>query len=204
MRALLVVDLQVDFLPNGALAVQDGDVIIPSINAIQDQFDLVVATQDWHPFDHQSFASQHENQQVYDMIELEGIPQVLWPDHCVQGTAGATFSEAWDSKPVAAVFRKGMNKQVDSYSGFYDNNTLNSTGLLGFLQDKKVTEVYVCGLAAEYCVFYTAMDARNAGFQTYFLAFATKPISEEGLAQAKVKLNENGIVIINEMEEVKR
>lgn len=204
MRALLVVDLQVDFLPNGALAVQEGNLIIPVINAIQDRFDLIVATQDWHPADHQSFASQHKGKQLYETIELEGISQVLWPDHCIQGTAGAAFSEAWDSKPIAAVFRKGMNKQVDSYSGFYDNNKLNSTGLLGFLKDKKVTEVYVCGLAAEYCVFYTAMDARKAGFKTYFLDFATKPISAEGLEQAKVKLKENGIVILHRREEVER
>jgi len=204
MRALLVVDLQVDFLPNGALAVQEGDLIIPAINAIQDYFDLVVATQDWHPSDHQSFASQHKGKQPYEMVELGGIPQVLWPDHCVQGTAGAAFSEAWDSKPVAAIFRKGMNKQIDSYSGFYDNNKMDSTGLLGFLKNKKVTEVYVCGLAAEYCVFYTAMDARNAGFKTYFLNFATKPISAKGLEQAIATLHANGVVIINESEEVKQ
>lgn len=203
MKALLVVDLQVDFLPNGALAVKEGDVIIPYINAIQDRFDLIVATQDWHPLDHQSFASQHLNQHVYDVVELHGIPQVLWPDHCVQGTEGAAFSQAWKSNSVAAVFRKGMNKQVDSYSGFYDNNKIDSTGLLGFLKDKQVTEVYVCGLAAEFCVFYTAMDAKNAGFETYFLDFATKPITMEGLQQAKAKLIENNVVIVNESEELK-
>lgn len=203
MKALLVVDLQVDFLPNGALAVKEGDVIIPYINAIQDRFDLIIATQDWHPLDHQSFASQHPNQHVYDVVELHGIPQVLWPDHCVQGTEGAAFSQAWKSNSVAAVFRKGMNKQVDSYSGFYDNNKIDSTGLLGFLKDKQVTEVYVCGLAAEFCVFYTAMDAKNAGFKTYFLDFATKPITMEGLKQAKAKLIENNVVIVNESEELK-
>lgn len=202
MRALLVVDLQLDFLPNGALAVKEGDLIIPRINAIQERFELIVATQDWHPLDHQSFASQHPNQQVYDLIELQGIPQVLWPDHCVQGTVGASFSEAWNSNLVAAVFRKGMNKQVDSYSGFYDNNKIDSTGLYGFLNDKGVTEVYVCGLAAEFCVFYTAMDAKKAGFKTYFLDFATKPISAEGLQQAKAMLIENEITIVNTSEEL--
>ncbi|MDM1045832.1 bifunctional nicotinamidase/pyrazinamidase [Myroides sp. 1354] len=202
MRALLVVDLQLDFLPNGALAVYEGDLIIPRINAIQERFELIVATQDWHPLDHQSFASQHSNQQVYDLIELQGIPQVLWPDHCVQGTVGASFSEAWNSNSVAAVFRKGMNKQVDSYSGFYDNNKIDSTGLYGFLNDKGVTEVYVCGLAAEFCVFYTAMDAKKAGFKTYFLDFATKPISAEGLQQAKAMLIENEITIVNTSEEL--
>ncbi|WP_158963008.1 bifunctional nicotinamidase/pyrazinamidase [Myroides fluvii] len=203
MKALLVVDLQLDFLPDGALAVKEGDLIIPSINAIQNRFDLVVATQDWHPLDHQSFASQHPNQQQFDVVTLHGIPQVLWPDHCVQGTVGATFSEAWDSTVVSAVFRKGMNKQIDSYSGFYDNNKMDSTGLLGFLKDKKVTEVYVCGLAAEYCVFYTAMDAKKAGFDTFFLDFATKPISKENLQQAKKTLIENEIVIVNTSEELK-
>ncbi|MBB1139870.1 bifunctional nicotinamidase/pyrazinamidase [Myroides sp. WP-1] len=202
MKALLVVDLQYDFLPNGALAVQDGDLIIPRINAIQDQFDLIVATQDWHPLDHQSFASQHPDQHVYDVVDLQGQPQILWPNHCVQGTPGAEFSKAWNSTKVAAIFRKGMNKQIDSYSGFYDNNKINSTGLLGYLNDKKVTEVYICGLAAEFCVFYTAMDAKKAGFKTYFLDFATKPIAIEGIEKAKEKMIEHGIVIVAKSEEL--
>ncbi|MGG5578374.1 bifunctional nicotinamidase/pyrazinamidase [Myroides sp. C15-4] len=202
MKALLVVDLQVDFLPHGALAVQDGDLIIPVINAIQDRFDLIVATQDWHPLDHQSFASQHQGKNQYDVIELQGIPQVLWPDHCVQGTAGAAFSNAWNSTQVAAIFRKGMNKHIDSYSGFYDNNKVNTTGLLGYLKDKQVTEVYVCGLAAEFCVFYTARDAKEAGFKTYFLDFATKPISQAGLEQAKVELLKQEITVVSQVEEL--
>lgn len=202
MKALLVVDLQVDFLPQGALAVQEGDSIIHLINTIQDRFDLIVATQDWHPLDHQSFASQHQGKNQYDVIELQGQPQVLWPDHCVQGTAGAAFSSAWDSTKVAAIFRKGMNKQIDSYSGFYDNNKVDATGLLGYLKDKQVTEVYVCGLAAEFCVFYTARDAKKAGFKTYFLDFATKPIALAGLEQAKKEMLQQGIEVVSQVEEL--
>jgi len=202
MKALLVVDLQVDFLPGGALAVKEGDVIIPIINSIQTNFDLVVATQDWHPLEHKSFASQHPEHNVYDVIDLVGQPQVLWPNHCVQGTAGAAFSAGWNSVNVAAIFRKGMNEQVDSYSGFYDNNKIDSTGLLGFLKEKKVTEVYVCGLAAEFCVFYTSMDAKQAGFKTFFLDFATKPITEKGLEEAKEILKKEDIVVLSRREDL--
>ncbi|MDM1514750.1 isochorismatase family protein, partial [Myroides odoratimimus] len=138
MKALLVVDLQYDFLPGGSLAVKDGDKIIPVINTIQKQFDLIIATQDWHPNNHKSFASQHPDNKLFDVINLNGIPQVLWPDHCVQGTKGAEFTAEWDTTKVAAIFSKGMNVEVDSYSGFYDNDHQYSTGLLGFLKDKEV------------------------------------------------------------------
>lgn len=202
MKALLVVDLQYDFLPSGNLAVAHGDEIIPIINRIQNQFDLVIATQDWHPANHKSFATQHPNQNVFDLIDLNGIPQVLWPDHCVQGSKGAEFTSEWNSNKVAAVFRKGMNVEVDSYSGFYDNDQKNSTGLLGYLKDKDVTEVYVCGLAAEFCVYFSAKDANQAGIKTYFLDFATKPISAEGLLHAKKEMMEQGITILNMETEV--
>lgn len=202
MRALLVVDLQYDFLPGGALAVQNGDVIIPIINEIQPNFDLIIATQDWHPLNHQSFASQHVHKKVYDVIELNGISQVLWPDHCIQGTAGAEFSKAWTNTAVAAVFRKGMEEEIDSYSGFYDNNKINTTGLLGYLRDKGVSEVYVCGLAAEFCVYYTAVDAKKAGFKTYFLDFATRPITKEGLEDAKEKMLQKDIIVLTQKEDL--
>ncbi|WP_121967481.1 bifunctional nicotinamidase/pyrazinamidase [Myroides sp. N17-2] len=202
MRALLVVDLQYDFLPGGNLAVAHGDEIIPIINRIQNQFDLVIATQDWHPANHKSFATQHPNHNVFDLIDLNGISQVLWPDHCVQGSKGAEFTSEWNSNKVAAVFRKGMNVEVDSYSGFYDNDQKNSTGLLGYLKDKDVTEVYVCGLAAEFCVYFSAKDANQAGIKTYFLDFATKPISAEGLLHAKKEMIEQGITILNKETEV--
>lgn len=197
MKALLVVDLQYDFLPGGSLAVKDGDKIIPIINTIQDQFDLIIATQDWHPSNHKSFASQHPDNDLFDLINLSGIPQVLWPDHCVQGTKGAEFTAEWDTTKVATIFRKGMNVEVDSYSGFYDNDHQYSTGLLGFLKDKRVTELYVCGLAAEFCVYFSAKDAQEAGIKTFFLNFATKPITEDGLSQAIKEMESLGITILN-------
>lgn len=197
MKALLVVDLQYDFLPGGSLAVKDGDKIIPIINTIQDQFDLIIATQDWHPSNHKSFASQHPDNDLFDLINLNGIPQVLWPDHCVQGTKGAEFTAEWDTTKVATIFRKGMNVEVDSYSGFYDNDHQYSTGLLGFLKDKQVTELYVCGLAAEFCVYFSAKDAQEAGIKTFFLNFATKPITEDGLSQAIKEMESLGITILN-------
>lgn len=202
MKALLVVDLQYDFLPGGSLAVAQGDEIIPIINRIQKDFDLVIATQDWHPANHKSFASQHRDKKLFDLIELNGIPQVLWPDHCMQGSRGATFTEEWESNNVAAIFRKGMNVEVDSYSGFYDNDHQNSTGLLGFLKDKNVTELYVCGLAAEFCVYFSAKDSQEAGIKTFFLDFATKPITKEGLDKIKLEMSKLGIVIVVNEEEL--
>lgn len=202
MKALLVVDLQYDFLPGGSLAVADGDKIIDVINDIQPNFDLIVATQDWHPANHKSFAIQHPTHQLFDVIDLNGIPQVLWPEHCVQGTKGAEFTSAWDNNKVAAIFRKGMNVEVDSYSGFYDNNKLSNTGLLGYLKDKNISELYICGLAAEFCVYFTAKDAKEAGIDTYFLDFATKPITAEGLVQAKATMQELGINIIEDKKDL--
>ncbi|MEC4114163.1 bifunctional nicotinamidase/pyrazinamidase [Myroides pelagicus] len=196
MKALIVVDLQDDFLPGGSLAVVKGDEIVPVINRLQEKFDLVVATQDWHPANHKSFASQHPTRQVFEVIDLNGLQQVLWPDHCVQGTTGAGFTSAWDSRKVAAIFRKGMQIGVDSYSGFYDNDKQISTGLLGYLRERGVTAVYVCGLAAEFCVYYTSKDAAVAGLDTYFLDFATRPISAEGLVSAKGDLSALGVHII--------
>ncbi len=202
MKALLVVDLQYDFLPGGSLAVADGDKIIDVINSIQPNFDLIIATQDWHPHNHKSFASQHINHKLFDIIELNGVSQVLWPNHCVQGTKGSEFSSDWNSNGVAAVFRKGMNVEVDSYSGFYDNSKSCNTGLLGYLKDRNVTELYICGLAAEFCVYFTAKDAKEAGFETYFLDFATKPITTEGLVQAKIEMQKLGINIIEDKNEL--
>lgn len=200
MKALIVVDLQNDFLEGGALAVQDSAKIIPIINEIQPYFDLVVATQDWHPQDHQSFVSQHPDKEIYEEINLNGLKQVLWPDHCVQGTYGADFSTAWNSNPVEAVFRKGMDKTIDSYSGFFDNGHRKDTGLVAYLRGRGITEVYIAGLAADYCVYYSAMDAVAAGFRTFFLNFATQAISQQGLEDAKAVMINNGIQLLNEKE----
>lgn len=185
MKALVVVDVQNDFLPGGSLAVADGDVIIPVINKIMPDYDLVVATQDWHPAGHKSFASAHEGKAPFEDILLNGLPQRLWPDHCVQGTLGAAFSTALDTNHIAAVFRKGMNPDVDSYSGFYDNGRLHAIGLSGYLKEHGISEVHLCGLAADFCVFFTAMDSLAEGFQTFIVQEATKAIDQQGYEDKK-------------------
>jgi len=165
-RTLILVDIQNDFLPGGALAVPDGDLVVPVANRIMDKFDLVVATQDWHPAGHGSFASQHDGKNIGDMIELNGIPQVLWPDHCVQDTPGAEFSAALNLKGIMHVVRKGMDRGIDSYSGFFDNDHKNGTGLGDYLLQQEVEDLYIMGLATDYCVKFTALDARQLGFTT--------------------------------------
>ncbi len=159
--ALILVDLQHDFMPGGALAVAHANEVIPFANALQQDHELVVATQDWHPGDHKSFASQHPGKSPGELIDLNGLPQVLWPDHCVQGTHGARFVEELDTRRIAAIFRKGMDVEVDSYSGFYDNGHRHTTGLAGFLREQGVTHVSVLGVATDYCVKFTVLDARK-------------------------------------------
>ncbi|OUJ72230.1 bifunctional nicotinamidase/pyrazinamidase [Hymenobacter crusticola] len=192
MKALLLIDVQNDFVPGGALAVPEGDQIIPLLNQLQPSFDLVVATQDWHPQAHKSFASNHEGQQVFNKIELHGLEQVLWPNHCVQGTSGAELHPALDTSRVEAIFRKGTNPEIDSYSGFYDNGHQKSTGLIDYLRGKGVTQVYVAGLAGDYCVYFSAKDAVQAGFDTFLIEDASRPISPEGFEQAKQDLHHLG------------
>lgn len=192
MKALLLIDIQNDFLPGGSLAVPNGDEILPLVNALQSQFDLVVATQDWHPQNHKSFASNHEGQAVFAQIEWNGLPQVLWPDHCVQGSSGAELSTAVDWRKTEAIFRKGTNADIDSYSGFYDNGHLKATGLSAYLKGRNVTEVYVAGLAADYCVYFTAKDALAEGFSTFLIEDATKAISKDGFERAKKDIVEKG------------
>jgi nicotinamidase/pyrazinamidase len=177
MRALIVIDLQNDFLPGGALAVKEGDAVIPIVNSIMPKFDLVVATQDWHPSDHHSFASQHEEKQPGELIELHGLPQVLWPDHCVQDTTGAEFAKELDQKQIVKIFPKGTDKTIDSYSGFNDNGHLKSTGLADYLRENRVKEVYLAGLATDYCVKFTALDALAEGFETFVLVDAVRAVN---------------------------
>lgn len=196
MKALIIVDIQNDFLPNGSLAVPNGDLVIPIINKLQDKFDLIIATQDWHPNNHLSFASNHKNKNPFEVVDLYGLKQVLWPNHCIQGTEGANFSPELNTNLIAAIFRKGMDKTVDSYSGFFDNGRKTNTGLSGYLKDKGVDEVYICGLAADYCVYYTAKDAKREGFETYYIVDATKAISEETFTKAVEDLKINGVHIV--------
>lgn len=167
MRALILVDLQYDFLPGGALAVPDGDAVIQVANELQSRFALVVCTQDWHPPDHKSFASQHPGRQPGDRIELGGMPQTLWPDHCVQGTRGAELSMELSRTRVEAVFQKGTDPEIDSYSAFYDNAHRKDTGLPFHLQARGVDEVWLLGLATDYCVRYSAEDSLELGFRTF-------------------------------------
>lgn len=199
MKALIVVDIQNDFLQGGSLAVQGGNEIIPVINSIQEKFDLVVATQDWHPKGHKSFASQHSNKSVYDKIDLNGIEQVLWPDHCVQGTVGAEISSELNQNKIEAIFRKGMNTTIDSYSGFYDNGKLKCTGLGDFLKGRGVKEIFVCGLAADYCVYFTAKDALELGFTSTIIENATKAIDVSNFENIKRNFIQNGGNIIEKI-----
>jgi len=180
-KALIIVDMQNDFLPDGALAVPDGDQIIEEINRLSKNYDLVVASQDWHPANHGSFASQHEGKQPFEMGELASLPQVFWPDHCVQSSPGAALTEKLDQNSIEAIFRKGMDPEIDSYSAFFDNGMKKATGLEGYLKDRKVDEMHICGLAADFCVMATAKDALKLGFASLILQNATKAIDQSGM-----------------------
>lgn len=177
MKALLIVDVQNDFLPGGALAVPQGDAIIPVINNIQQHFKLIVATRDWHPANHGSFASNHDNRQVGEVIRLHGQQQVLWPDHCVQGSPGAEISPLLNQGLINNVIFKGSDPDIDSYSAFYDNGHLKETGLHAYLKRNGITSLFVCGLAADYCVYYTVKDALLLGYEANLLTDATRGVN---------------------------
>ncbi len=166
-KALILVDLQNDFLPGGALAVPHGDEVIQVANLLQLHFDRVVATQDWHPDDHGSFAANHPGKSPGELIEFSGQPQILWPAHCVQGSPGAELAPGLERPKIEKVFFKGIDREVDSYSAFFDNAAQRSTGLAEYLRDTGVSEVYVMGLATDYCVQFSAIDAARLGFVTY-------------------------------------
>jgi nicotinamidase/pyrazinamidase len=191
-KALIIVDMQNDFLPGGSLAVSGGDEIIPLINSLQKQFDLVVATQDWHPADHKSFASSHSEKKEYEVIDLDGLSQVLWPDHCVQGTKGAAFSSELNDLKIEAIFRKGMDREIDSYSGFYDNGRRKNTGMAGYLKDRGIKTIYICGIAADFCVYYTAIDGIDLGFEVYIIEDAVRAIDSKGYQRAMKDFEERG------------
>ena len=195
MTALLLIDVQLDFMPGGALAVAGGDAIVPLLNQLQPHFDLVVATQDWHPAGHRSFASSHPGQAVFSDIEWQGLPQRLWPDHCVQGTPGAALHPALNLNRVEAIFRKGTNPDIDSYSAFYDNGHRKSTGLADYLRGRGITHVFVAGLATDYCVYFSAKDAHEAGFAVTVLEDASRGIGAESMAAAAADLRQLGVVL---------
>lgn len=202
--ALLIVDVQNDFLPGGALGVSEGDKVIPVINALQEKFNFIVVTQDFHPAHHGSFAANHEGKKPGEFIELAGLSQILWPVHCVQGSEGAEFHEDLDPIKWQAIFQKGKNPEVDSYSGFFDNARRGNTGLGEFLQNEGIMNVYVTGLAQDYCVKFTALDSVSLGFKTYLITDATKAVNlhpEDGdkvleeLKSAGVLLIESSVIL---------
>ena len=166
MRALLLVDLQIDFCPGGALEVKQGDQVIPIANQLIEHFDLVVATQDWHPANHGSFAANHPWRKPGQEIELNGLPQILWPMHCVQNSFGAEFHPQLNTAGIQKVFRKGTDPGIDSYSGFYDNAHKKDTGLADYLKEQGIVSIFVMGLATDYCVYFTVLDGIELGFQT--------------------------------------
>lgn len=169
MKALILVDIQNDFLPGGALAVPSGDEVVPVANRLMPEYELVVATQDWHPPDHLSFASQHVGRSIGETIDLAGLQQTLWPDHCVQGTPGAKFAAGLNTDGIDHVVRKGTDQTIDSYSGFFDNGHRKATGLGDYLKGRGVSKVDVMGLATDYCVKFTALDSLELGFETSLL-----------------------------------
>jgi nicotinamidase/pyrazinamidase len=177
MNALIIVDLQNDFCPGGALPVPEGDQIVPLANALQKDFDLVVATQDWHPTNHGSFAANHPGRRPGDVIELAGLPQILWPIHCVQGTTGAELHPRLERSTIARVFPKGEDPLVDSYSGFFDNGHRRATGLYEYLKGREVASVHICGLATDYCVKFTALDAVALGLETFLVQEACRGVN---------------------------
>jgi nicotinamidase/pyrazinamidase len=196
-RALILVDIQNDFIPGGSLAVADGDATVPVANRLQPRFELVVATQDWHPADHGSFASNHPGRKPGELSELGGLPQVLWPDHCVQGSHGAEFHRDLDLSRVARVFRKGTDPEIDSYSGFFDNGHRKATGLGDYLREQQVTDVYVMGLATDYCVKWTALDALQLGFRTHLVEDGSRGVELQpgDVAAAVEEMRRAGVAI---------
>jgi nicotinamidase/pyrazinamidase len=200
--ALVIVDVQNDFIPGGALAVSEGDQVVPLINELQRKFTHIIATQDFHPADHGSFAANHSGKNPGEFIELAGLPQILWPIHCVQGSAGVEFHSDLNQSQWEAIFQKGKNPKVDSYSGFFDNARRGDTGLGDYLKSKGIEQVFVCGLALDYCVKFTALDAKSLGFDTFLITDATRAVnlSPEDGDRAIAEMIEAGITVLTSKE----
>jgi len=195
---LVIVDVQNDFCPTGALAVADGDAVVAPANRLSEIFLNVVLTQDWHPPRHQSFASSHAGKAPYDVIDLPYGPQVLWPDHCVQGTLGAAFHDDLRTDRAELVVRKGFRPEIDSYSALYENDQTTPTGLAGYLRERGLARMFLCGLATDFCVKFSALDARKEGFEVVLVEDACRGIELEGsLAAAMQAMADAGVVPIN-------
>ena len=194
MKALLLIDLQNDFLPDGSLPIRNGDEVISVANRLMEagDYDLIVATQDWHPQNHGSFASQHEGKNPFDMGELDGLPQVMWPDHCVQNTYGAQLASALNTEPIDQICTKGQDQNVDSYSAFYDNAKRNSTRLGDWLKERKIDELHVMGLATDYCVKFSVLDALALGFKVQVITDGCRAAAPDTGKQAQQEMLEAG------------
>jgi len=204
MRALLVIDLQNDFCPGGNLAVPGADEIIPRVNELVAHFDHVLLTQDWHPSGHHSFASSHAGKAPFEMVELPYGTQILWSDHCVQGTHGADFHPEARLEKAEFIIRKGFRRAIDSYSAFFENDHQTPTGLAGYLRERGIDTLYLIGLATDFCVKYSALDGRAQGFEIYVVEDAVCGIDTQGsLAQAWREMDEAGVHVITS-EEVMR
>jgi nicotinamidase/pyrazinamidase len=175
-RVLLIIDVQNDFCPGGSLAVEEGDAVVPVINRIMPLFSRVVATQDWHPSDHVSFAASHPGRKPLDVVDAGGIEQVLWPDHCVQGTRGAELHPRLEVGRIELVLRKGLRRMLDSYSAFFENDHSTDTGLRFYLKGMRARDIFICGLATDYCVLASALDARRLGFRVTLVRDACRGV----------------------------
>ncbi|MEL7470396.1 MAG: bifunctional nicotinamidase/pyrazinamidase [Pseudomonadota bacterium] len=196
-EALIIIDVQNDFCPDGALAVPEGDHVVPLINAMQPKFDAVVLTQDWHPADHQSFAPNHVGAEPFSMIEMPYGPQVLWPVHCVQGTVGAEMHPGLETTRAEMVIRKGYRPEIDSYSGFFENDHATVTGLAGYLRERGIEAVTLAGLALDFCVKYSALDAAKLGFRVRVVEDACRAIDMDGSrAAAMDEMRAAGVDIV--------
>ena len=176
-NCLIVIDVQNDFCPGGALEVNEGDKIIDKINILQEKFSLIIYTQDWHPINHKSFASNHKNKKPFSTIMMNYGKQVLWPNHCVKNSKGSHFHPKLKVDSGNLIIRKGSNAEIDSYSVFFENDRITSTGLIGYLKELNVTKVYMCGLAFDYCVYYSALDAKNLNLDVFIIEDACKGIN---------------------------
>ncbi|MEX0600441.1 MAG: bifunctional nicotinamidase/pyrazinamidase [Rhodothermales bacterium] len=201
MRALLVVDVQYDFLPGGCLAVPEADEIIPVVNDLIDHFEHVVFTQDWHPAGHDSFASSHEGHDPFDVIEVDYGNQILWPDHCVQGTRGAELHDDLDVDRAELIIRKGFRRDIDSYSAFFENDGTTPTGLTGYLRERGIDTLYVVGLALDFCVHWSAVDGSEQGFDVMVVEDGSRPIDTEGsLDEAMGNMESAGVKLVTAEE----
>lgn len=198
-RALILIDIQNDFIPGGALAVAEGDEVISVANRTMCYFDYIIATQDWHPAEHKSFSSQHKGKKPGEFIELNGLPQILWPDHCVMNAWGAEFAPGLDTGSITKVIRKGMNREVDSYSGFFDNAQNHATGLMDYLWSQEITDLYIMGLATDYCVKYTALDAIRLEFKTSLIIEGVRgvDVNPGDCDNAIAEMKKMGVVLLN-------